>query len=154
MSQQEYHEGTAIEVAKDVKGFVDKIYYLRDNEGLDVELLIKNHDLYLDEEEYINYDSGYLYLRGVDKMFKFLKHTEYDYERDVSEGKLNPDGSIDFTLSFYNGGCSLGEAFESAFTKLPVPLSKEVLLQYYEELFEGMDKTLIINYLVKNNIKI
>tara|TARA_R110000851_G_scaffold325711_1_gene493864 strand:- start:389 stop:700 length:312 start_codon:yes stop_codon:yes gene_type:complete len=33
---------------------------------------------------------------------------------DIATSKQNPDGSIDFQVRFYNGGCSFNEAIEYA----------------------------------------
>lgn len=38
-------------------------------------------------------------------------------EEDVFESFENEDGSIDFLVQYYNGGCSFGEAVEEALKK-------------------------------------
>ena len=40
--------------------------------------------------------------------------TELD-EDDIFEIKKNEDGSFDYILSYYNGGCSFNEALDYAF---------------------------------------
>lgn len=51
-----------------------------------------------------------------DSLYKIVKQ-DISYQ-DIFEGSSNRDGSIDFVVSFYNGGCSLGEALEYVIDKV------------------------------------
>ena len=39
-------------------------------------------------------------------------------EEDIFEASRNSDGTYDFLVQFYNGGCSFGEAIEEAMKKI------------------------------------
>lgn len=69
---------------------------------------------------------------GVNELYEWLDtHEGYEFfddtlwivttERDVRDigdifqGYENGDGSVDFVVSFYNGGCSLPEAIKEAY---------------------------------------
>ena len=39
-----------------------------------------------------------------------------EYEDDISQATINLDGTIDYLLMYYNGGCCLDEALQSAIT--------------------------------------
>lgn len=55
------------------------------------------------------------------KMYIIASESLYDVsdkkdvqDEDIFEASLNNDGTVRFTLQFYNGGCSFSEAFEHA----------------------------------------
>lgn len=59
-------------------------------------------------------DFGYdSYLITDSKVYKIEKE-ELDPYDDILNAFLNEDGSISFEVKFYNGGCGLSEAIESA----------------------------------------
>jgi hypothetical protein len=66
-----------------------------------------------DAEEYFNdlYYKKAVLIRG--KVFT-VKKDEIDSDGDIFYSKKNDDGSIDFEVKYYNGGCSFDEAIETA----------------------------------------
>jgi hypothetical protein len=44
--------------------------------------------------------------------------TEIDPYADISNATMNPDGTIDFEVKYYNGSCGFGEAIEKAINKM------------------------------------
>ena len=75
-------------------------------------------DYYL---EYHKYDHIFVlcdtlrdeYVYVNDRLYKFTK--DYlDLDNDIYESELNDDGSIDYEVKYYNGGCSFEEAIYNA----------------------------------------
>jgi len=63
-------------------------------------------------------DMGYKeYVIANDKIFK-AEYSEEDPYQDVFEASLNEDGTINFVVKYYNGGCGFDEAIEYALKKL------------------------------------
>ncbi len=44
-----------------------------------------------------------------------VEKDEVDQENDIYSASLNDDGSIDFEVKYYNGGCGFHEAIDTAF---------------------------------------
>lgn len=59
----------------------------------------------------------YLIMNG--KLYA-IESKEYDDNRDIAEATVNPDGTIDFEVKFYNGGASMCEMIRLAVDKLEV----------------------------------
>jgi ATP:corrinoid adenosyltransferase len=53
------------------------------------------------------------YVMISDELYEILTHEFYDTE-DIFKAIDNKDGTYDFVVSFYNGGCSFNEAIEEA----------------------------------------
>jgi len=62
------------------------------------------------------YENEFFYING--SLYQALKCEEIDMDTDQFKANRNQDGSIDFNVRYYNGGCSLGEALETAIKKL------------------------------------
>lgn len=45
-------------------------------------------------------------------------YKDVNIDSDIFEASRNKDGSVDFTVKYYNGGCGFSEAIESAFKEL------------------------------------
>lgn len=43
-----------------------------------------------------------------------IVRNEYEDGNDIFESSKNKDGTIDFQVKYYNGGCGFGEAMEEA----------------------------------------
>ena len=43
-----------------------------------------------------------------------IVRNEYEDSGDIFESSKNKDGTIDFEVKYYNGGCGFGEALEEA----------------------------------------
>lgn len=110
MSRTEVHKGKAIPTGKTV------VEFLRENTAL-------IYDHYLDDIDTEPYDVFYNGLKcGYEKYIHIngvvweLDNAELD-AHDWSFAEKNPDGSFDYFVSFYNGGCSLQEAIQEAVEK-------------------------------------
>lgn len=108
MSRTEVHKGRAIPLNMDLFGF------LADHTEL-IEDSYKNcEDIY--DIFYNGLTCGYdKYILIEDRVWQ-LDNTELD-EYDISFAEKNPDGSFNYFVSFYNGGCGLNEAIECAMEK-------------------------------------
>jgi len=51
------------------------------------------------------------------KVFLITERKEVDTSNDIFESNLNKDGTIDFEVKYYNGGCGLNEALAHATKK-------------------------------------
>ncbi len=63
------------------------------------------------------FSDKYFYHEKSKQLFK-LNDKELDTETDIIEANMNNDGSISYTLQFYDGGTWFGECIEEAFDKL------------------------------------
>lgn len=102
--------GTAREIAKGKKGF--KAKYKK---------AVRKHGLKVDEDDeygYI-YDERFIYIESFDKMFK-IESCEDEYGHTVIERCKLDDGKegFRFVLSYYNGGGSFDEVFESCYERM------------------------------------
>lgn len=110
MSRTEVHKGVATPTGKTAVEFLrDKTYLVYDNYLQNIE----------DEPEDVIYNGlkcGYEKYVLINGMVWELDNTELD-EYDISFAEKNPDGSFNYFVSFYNGGCGLNEAIECAMEK-------------------------------------
>ncbi len=51
-------------------------------------------------------------------VYKVIKSVEVDPDDDVYDASLNEDGTIDYFLRYYNGGCSFEEALLEAIERM------------------------------------
>jgi len=108
MSETECHQGVLRDIT-DVNISLEEHAKKILNDKGKTELNIYN-DTWIDqfiEEQYREYD----YIIINNKMYKFIKHQEFDPESINFSEKLG-NGDIEFMVSFYNGGCSFDEALE------------------------------------------
>lgn len=63
-------------------------------------------------------DEGYGKYHIINDKIYLVEYEVNDPYRDIMEANKNPDGTIDFTLKYYNGGCSFGEALDVAISKM------------------------------------
>lgn len=69
-------------------------------------------DKWCDTYEKMMYDcDDYAICNG--NIYEVIKNECYDYS-DIFISNKNTDGTISFTLSYYNGSCEFGEALEEA----------------------------------------
>lgn len=73
------------------------------------------HNSWLDCLKDEGYDKVLVY-GGVIYDIQDVDHTA----KDVAEATVNPDGTIDYLVSFYNGGAGFNEVLESAIKKAGV----------------------------------
>ena len=107
MSEYEYHMGKLkpVKIEKSLKETAIEI--LKENG-------YKNFDI--DDEDVI-WDFQYLcddYLVINDKIYQIIEALQVDEHGDIFRAKFNEDGTINYEVKFYNGGCNLGEAIETA----------------------------------------
>lgn len=53
-----------------------------------------------------------------DEIWEVYEHREFDDDDDIYEITPNPDGTISFTMRFYNGGTCLSECIEEGLEQL------------------------------------
>lgn len=59
-------------------------------------------------------DEGYRdYIITGTEIYEVIETEDFSYD-DIFEASKNPDGTISFVLSYYNGGCSFSEAIQEA----------------------------------------
>jgi len=75
-------------------------------------------DYYESKEEAFNdmYHREAYYLNGEVYEVEMQDYEDYD---EIFEASRNEDGTIDFILKYYNGGCGFCEALDYATEKLP-----------------------------------
>ena len=78
---------------------------------------IKEHNIETDEYEDTwpsdtdKYCVTYPYEKDGDKyLIEFIEHEEFDEGDDFEKFRQNEDGTVNFGVQFYNGGCGLEEA--------------------------------------------
>lgn len=54
----------------------------------------------------------------IDGVIYQIEQEDFDEYDDIMNAHKNHDGSIDFEVKYYNGGCSFDEAIECAVNKL------------------------------------
>lgn len=110
MSCTEFHHGKAkkIEFSGDLT-LQEKVDELK-NRGFQFDYeYVEDNDIYCKNLAYM-YESGDFY--------ELLEHSKSNDEQDLAIATKNDDGTINFTLQFYNGGCGFEEQFEEAVNKL------------------------------------
>ena len=71
-----------------------------------------NYVKFLTDEEW----AKYIDING--RLYHIVENKELDADGDICEAKMNSDGTIDYEVRFYNGGCGLDEAIEEAVNKM------------------------------------
>ncbi len=84
--------------------------------GKDIVTYVEGHQIpkyYDDEKEYFDdhLSSQAIFFEG--QVYE-IDRTEYEDNDDIFESSKNEDGTIDFQVKYYNGGCGFSEALESA----------------------------------------
>ena len=75
-------------------------------------ILAKGKDNILEyiKEHNIESESEYYNILDGDVLIEYIEHKKYDEDTYLMEFTKNEDGTIDFVIQFYNGGCCLSEA--------------------------------------------
>jgi len=69
----------------------------------------KEHNIETDDDD--KYCVTYPYEKDGDKyLIEFIEHEGLDDRDDFEKFRQNEDGTINFVVQFYNGGCGLEEA--------------------------------------------
>lgn len=90
-------------------------YYKRCIELLEGhEIRLKNYS-WCDSYEELIYDNYYDKLIICNNtVYKVIECIELNPEFDIFKAKVNSEGTIDFEVMYYNGGCGFSEAIEEA----------------------------------------
>lgn len=101
MSQTETHIGKFKILAKGKDNILE---YIKEH----------NIDKFFDVNynNYITSESEYYDILNGDTLIEYVEHREYGEDDSLVEFTKNEDGTIDFLVQFYNGGCCLTEALE------------------------------------------
>ena len=98
MSQTETHIGKFKILAKGKDNILE---YIKEH----------NIDKFFDiDKHYIESESEYYDILDGDILIEYIEHREYGEDDDLIEFTKNEDGTIDFLVQFYDGGCCLQEA--------------------------------------------
>lgn len=76
---------------------------------------VKEHNIekFFDiDGHYIISESEYYDILDGDTLIEYIEHREYDEDDSLIEFTKNEDGTINFLVQFYNGGCCLQEVLE------------------------------------------
>jgi fibronectin type 3 domain-containing protein len=106
MSRTEHHIGKLIPV--ELTGTVEETC-----KKILQEMGIKHEDYYSSFREQLE-DEGYKKYFITDNAIYKVESEAQDPDADIAKAKKNEDGSIDFEVKFYNGGCGFSEALEYA----------------------------------------
>ena len=107
MSEQEFHAGKVKKIEVEGKTWEDKVNYLK-SKGYTIEDW---------DEEFIESDEV-IYIHERKEFYEIIDHFEGDDY--TAKAWKNNDNTINFVLSFYNGGTYFGEALGDALDKLDV----------------------------------
>ena len=112
MSETVYYTGKIkpVEIIDNVESTA-RIILLKS--GLEIKSDI--YDSYVEQLEDMLYDQ---YLVTDEDIFEVISQSKNDPDDDMFEASRNADGTINFTVKYYNGGCSFGEAIEEALQNL------------------------------------
>jgi len=64
------------------------------------------------------FDCDSLIITQDERVFEIIEQKISDDSDDLLLANQNSDGTIDYILRYYNGGCSFNEAFEDAIEKI------------------------------------
>ncbi len=100
MSQTETHIGKFKILAKGKDNILE---YIKEH----------NIDKFFDiDGRYIESESEYYDVLDGYTLIEYIEHRKYGEDDSLVEFAKNEDGTIDFLVQFYNGGCCLTEALE------------------------------------------
>jgi len=84
--------------------------------GKDITTYVRGHKIpeyYEDEKEYFD-EHLCNHAVNIDGQVYEIERTEYKDNDGIFESSINKDGSIDFQVKYYNGGCGFSEALGCA----------------------------------------
>tara|TARA_R110000764_G_scaffold10764_6_gene32846 strand:- start:552 stop:857 length:306 start_codon:yes stop_codon:yes gene_type:complete len=101
MSGTEHFKGKLTPTGKTVEQYMD---------------LVDTPSYYDDKTEYFNDEFRDVAIEIDGQVYSIVRN-EYEDSDDIFESTKNKDGTIDFQVKYYNGGCGFGEALEYALKK-------------------------------------
>lgn len=137
MSSTEFHSGKAKKIQFN-KGLtlLEKVDDLK-SRGFVFDYCTINED---ESDSDIDCDN-LVWIRDTNDFYQLVEHYETrDSGEDICESSLNDDGSINFILQFYNGGCGFGEMFEEAINNLHIIEYIELTEEQIESNKEALDR--------------
>lgn len=75
-------------------------------------------NLYSSFADWLLYEMDKEYYVDGEKLYEISDFKNIDSDDDIFQAKKQTDGSIDFNVRFYNGGCCLDEALEVALANM------------------------------------
>lgn len=114
MSETETHIGKLkkLKLPKECITWKDKFLHLQK-----LGFSFEEYDI---EDEWIYGEKEGCTITANGDFYVIIESKSPDY-KDILEASVNIDGTISYTLQFYNGGCSFGEALESALKNIDKP---------------------------------
>ena len=112
MSQTEVHVGKLLKIDTTSYQTVEswcKEYCIRNG--------IQMRSYYESYEECFSNECSKEFIICNNNVYKIIKNMECDGD-DIYHASVNEDGTIDYVLSYYNGGCGFNEAIECALENL------------------------------------
>lgn len=82
---------------------------------LETDEVTKYYDSYREMFEDVLYDR---YVINDNNIYEILSKKRHEYDEDIFIMKDNKDGTYDYEVMYYNGGCGFTEAIEEAFENL------------------------------------
>ena len=82
---------------------------------LEADEVSKYYSSYREMFEDILYDT---YIINNDVIYEVLSKKRHEYDENIFIMKDNKDGTYDYEVMYYNGGCGFNEAVEEAFDNL------------------------------------
>lgn len=114
MSETEHHKGrlTPIEIITNLENTAFLI--LRDELGYNMPRDMQYYSTYCEALEDVAHK---IFLVINDTIYR-VSDVEIDSYDDIMDATIKPDGSIDYEVKYYNGGCCFGEAVETAINRI------------------------------------
>lgn len=112
MSETKHHKGTLtpIKIIKDL----EHTAFLILQDELRYTMNMQYYSTYCEALDDVGYDSFIV----INDIIYRICNMDIDVADDIMNASINPDGSIDYEVKYYNGGCSFGEALEISINRI------------------------------------
>lgn len=113
MSETVHHKGKAVRIeCEDIEEYALKILEIKS---------AKREDYYETAIEQITQEYNEEYFYDEENWFLYsIAYESHDLEEEIIKAEIQPDGSIDFELRYYNGGAGFQECLQEAMNKLKI----------------------------------
>lgn len=116
MSETVHYNGKLVKIDRLPDETLDSLCERICKENKETELSKYNHN-WVEQLRDKFYDD---YVIAKDTLFKIVDVKGLDFDYDVFNASINPDGTINFDVMYYNGGCCLTEALEEALKNIDI----------------------------------
>lgn len=118
MSDTEHHYGK-VKLVKIEDNLERTCKHILEANGYNIDLTHPDYNHFASYAEYLQdmYDWEKYIVVG-DKLYEVTEHTELESWDDISLIEKDSDGTLRFTLRFYNGGGCFSEALENALEEM------------------------------------